>query len=83
MTAESYAAIVAGVRAGFKARLVAGRDLLYGPAVAVGVAEEDERAPVELLDLADIYPPLHELLPRCRHVRDDNLQALHRARWRI
>ena len=44
-----------------EAPLRAGRQLLYGPAVAVRVAEEDERAPGELLDLTDLHAPLHEL----------------------
>jgi len=38
--------------------------LLHSPAVAVRIAEEDERAPSELPDLADINPPLDELRTR-------------------
>jgi hypothetical protein len=40
--------------------LLAGGQLLHGPAVAVRIAEEDERAPVELLDFADLDPTLNE-----------------------
>jgi hypothetical protein len=46
---------------------------LYGPAVAVRVAEEDERAPRELLDLADVDPALDELRTRGVYVRDHQL----------
>ena len=41
--------------------LAARRQLLHGPAVAVRIAEEDERAPGELPDLADLDPPRDEL----------------------
>src|SRR4051794_30265129 len=34
---------------------VLGGDLLYGPAVAVRVGEEEERAPGEPLDVADVH----------------------------
>ena len=39
-----------------QAGLAAREDLLHGPAVAVRIAEEDERAPGELLDLATSTP---------------------------
>ena len=37
------------------------RKLLHRPAVAVGIGEEHERAPGELLDLADLHAALGEL----------------------
>ncbi len=36
--------------------MLPGGDLLYGPAVAVGVAEVDEGAPIEDLDVTDPEP---------------------------
>ena len=39
-------------------RLVAGRDLLQRPPVAVGIAEADERAPRQVLDVADLHAAL-------------------------
>jgi hypothetical protein len=38
--------------------------LLHGPAVAVGIAEEHERSPREVLDVADIHGAAGELLAR-------------------
>ena len=52
-------------------------DLLHGPAVAVGVAEEHEPAPRELLDLAGFDAVLDEVGTRRVGVGDDELQALH------
>jgi hypothetical protein len=49
------------------------RYLLHGPAVPVRVAEEDERAPVELLDLADLDPTLNEFGARGLYVLDYQL----------
>ena len=49
-------------------RLVARRDRLHGPAVAVGVLEEHEPAPGEVLDLADVDAaarPGAPARPRC------------------
>ena len=65
------------------ALLIASGNLLHGPAIAVRIAEEDERAPVELLHLADIRPSLGELRTRCVYVRDDQLHTLDRARLRL
>src|SRR5204862_843187 len=58
--------------------LVAHGELLHRPAVAVGVAEEDERPPGEVLDLAHLDPARDELGARSVDVRHDQLQALHR-----
>jgi hypothetical protein len=58
------------------------KNLLHGPAVAVRVAEKDEQAPGEVLDLADIYPPFHELSTSGLYVRDDQLNALEGTRLR-
>src|ERR671920_2126990 len=63
--------------------LPADGQLLYGPAVAVRIAEEDERAPVEVLHLAYLDPALDQLGTRGPDVRDDELQALDRARRRV
>jgi hypothetical protein len=57
--------------------------LLHGPAVAVRIAEEDERASGEILDLAHLHPPLHELPTRGLYIRDDQLNALEGARLRL
>src|SRR5947209_1738701 len=68
--------------------------LLYNPAVAVGVAEGEERAIVaalgirprrpfaclEVEDLADVYLALDELGTRGVDVGDDQVQALDGAR---
>jgi hypothetical protein len=45
---------------GLELVLLAGGQLLHGPAVAVRIAEEDERVPVELLDVADLDATLTE-----------------------
>ena len=64
-------------------RLIASWQLLHGPAVPVRVAEEDERTPVELLDLADLHPALGKLFTRGVYVRDDQLKALYGTRLRL
>ena len=67
--------------------------LLHHPAVAVGIAEKDERVPVsassidpdttlEVLDRADLHTPLEQLRPRGVDVGDDQLDPLHRPRGR-
>jgi hypothetical protein len=53
-----------------------GKDLLHGPAVAVRIAEKHEQAPGEILDLADVQPPLHELGTGSLYVGDNQLNAL-------
>src|SRR5258707_3309573 len=53
----------------------AGRDLLNGPAVAVRVGEEDERAPRELLDLAHLDTTPDQIVAGGFDVGDDQLQA--------
>ena len=63
--------------------LVAGGNLLHSPAVAVRIAGEDERAPGELLDIANLHPPLDELPTRSVYVRDDHLHTLDGARLRL
>src|SRR5712691_4174330 len=63
--------------------LVASGHLLHGPAVAVRVVEEDERAPVKLLDLTDVDPASDELRTRRVYVRDHQLQALDGARRHV
>src|SRR5439155_26098861 len=60
--------------------LAAGGNLLHGPPVPVWIAEEDERAPVEMLDLAHVHPACGELFPRGADVLDDELQTLDGAR---
>jgi hypothetical protein len=64
-------------------RLAAVWQFLDGPAVAVRVAEEYERAPVELLDVADLHTRGRELRSRRADVGHDELQSLDRARCRI
>jgi hypothetical protein len=49
--------------------------LLHGPAVAVRIAEKHEQAPGEILDLADVHPPLHELGTGGFYVGDNQLNA--------
>src|SRR5918996_5059142 len=58
---------------------LARRQLLHRPFVAVRIAEEDELAPRELLDLADLGAALDELGTRSLDVGDHHLHALHRA----
>src|SRR5574341_1212691 len=58
-------------------------DGLHGPAVAVRVLEEQELAPGEFLDVADLDSPPDQLRPRGVDVGDDQLQALHRAGPRL
>src|SRR5262249_59594685 len=63
--------------------LIALRDLLHRPAVAVGIVEEHERAPREVLDLADVDPALDELGARRLDVGHDDLQTPHRTRRHV
>src|SRR5207253_10075452 len=58
----------------------AGRKLLHGPAVAGRVAEEDERAPGELLNLTDRRPASGKLRARGLRVGDHQLESLDGAR---
>src|SRR5256884_538113 len=58
-------------------------DLLHGPAVAVRVAEVDEAAPGELLDLADVHSPLLQLVVGRLGVRDDDLESRDGAGRRV
>src|SRR5258705_6516020 len=75
------------VRSAKAASLLAGRillagparELLDGPAVAVRVAEVDERAPGLDVDLADPDAASRELVVRGLDVLDDELEAAHRA----
>src|SRR5438309_11550703 len=55
--------------------LIAGGQLLHGPAVSVRIAEEDERAPVEFLDVAHLDPAPEELRTGAVDVRDHDLEA--------
>ena len=57
------------------ARLAGAEQLLDGPAVAVGVGEEHEPAPGELLDLADLDPAAGELGVGGVGILDHDLQA--------
>src|SRR4029077_15063902 len=57
------------------------RNRLHRPAVAVGIAEEDELAPRELLDLADLHTPRGQFVVCGLDVADDHLHTLHGA-WR-
>ena len=59
-----------------------GRELLDGPAVAVGVGEEHEPAPREVLDVADRHAPAGELVAGGVDVGDDELEAAERSRAR-
>src|SRR5207244_8724084 len=54
-------------------------DFLHGPAVAVGIAEEYEAAPGEVLDLAHLHAAAGELRARLLNVGDHQLQASVRA----
>ena len=56
------------------------RELLHRPGVAVRVAEVDEGSPVLLVDVADRDAAAEQILARRLDVRDDDLQALLRAR---
>ncbi len=59
--------------------LVAGRDALHGPAVAIRVGEEDEVPPGEARDLADLDTAIGEPLAGRVDVVDDELEPLDRA----
>src|SRR5437867_3045214 len=56
--------------------LRASGDLLHGPTVAVRIAEEDERSPIEFLDLTDIDSTLDELFTGGVDVRNHQLKPL-------
>src|SRR3954452_24906442 len=56
------------------------RKLLARPTVPVRVREEDERAPGEVLHLADVEAARRELGPRLVHVGDHELETAYRAR---
>jgi hypothetical protein len=58
-------------------------DLLDRPAVAVRVAKEHERAPREVLDLADVDAAARELGVRGLDVGDHELESLNGPRGRI
>jgi hypothetical protein len=58
------------------------KNLLHRPAVAVRIAEKDEQATGEVLDLAYVHPPFHELGTSGLYVRDDQLNALEGTRLR-
>jgi hypothetical protein len=55
------------------------RDLLHGPAVAVGIVEVDEPTPSEVCDVADVSTPRGQLGVGGFDVVDDQLQAFQRA----
>src|ERR1700752_766906 len=59
--------------------LAARRDLLYRPAVPVGVLEEHEAAPREVLHLADLDAALGRGRGGAGRCAPDDLQALPRA----
>ena len=55
--ADNTAALVVGLAAvtiAVRSASIARRDLLHRPAVAIGITEEDERTPREILDVADV-----------------------------
>jgi AMP-binding enzyme len=60
-------------------RQIKSADLLHCPAVAVGVGEEEEAAPGEVLDVADLDAAGEQLLAGAVDVADHELQALERA----
>src|SRR5262245_1028040 len=60
--------------------LGAGGQLLDGPAVAIRIAEEHERSPIEALDVADVDAVVDEVGAGGLDVIDDELKALGRAR---
>ena len=55
--------------------LLADRQLLHGPAIAVGVFEKDERARGKVCNLTHLNPAAGQLAARLVHVRYDELQA--------
>src|SRR3954454_17962410 len=60
--------------------LSARRQLLHRPAVAIGIAEEHERAPREFLHVADLDASLDEMSASLLDVRYHKLQAAYRSR---
>src|SRR5918997_7172254 len=84
LVGERYVAdLFDGVDPATRSRLIASGNLLHGPAVAVRIAEEDERAPDEVLNLGDFHSPLEELRARGVYVRDDHLHTLDGAGLRL
>lgn len=57
----------------------AGSNLLEGPAIAVGVAEEDERAPRHVLNVADLDSTLLQLRVHRLDIGHDHLQPFERS----
>ena len=66
---------------GSRPRSAAGRKFLHGPGIAVRIAEEDERAPREILNLADRHAPSGEFAAGRLDVGHGQLHAVHGA-WR-
>src|ERR1700732_4638157 len=64
-------------------RLLARRYLLNSPGVAVGIGEEHEPAPRELLDLAYVHSACEQVLAGAVGVLDDQLQPADRARLHL
>src|SRR5207245_2190199 len=63
-------------RGGRRVAPLAARDRLHGPAVPVGVVEEDERPPRKMLDVADLDAPRDQLGACGVDVGHHHLQAL-------
>ena len=57
--------------------------MLQSPAIAVGIAEVNERAPRLDVDLADLDAAPREFVVRFPRVLDDHLQSLDRARLHV
>ncbi|MCW2804127.1 MAG: hypothetical protein JWN06_2344 [Propionibacteriaceae bacterium] len=60
--------------------IAAGPELLYGPAVAIGIGEAKERSAVALIehrDLAGLNTAVQKLPLRGLSVRNDELQSMH------
>jgi hypothetical protein len=68
---------------GLGASLTVVGDLLDRPSVAVGIAEEHESAPGEVLDIGNLEPPPRKLVPRSLDVLDHELKTLERARLHL
>src|SRR5437588_3833458 len=75
--------MVNAVRTLTEGRSAALGQLLDRPAVAVGIAGMNERAPRLHVDIADIEPAVEQLLARSVRVGDDHLQSLDGSRRRI
>ena len=63
--------------------LVVRGDLLYRPAISVGVAEENEVSPIEMLHVAHLDSPAGKLIVRCLNIGNHHLYPLNRPRRRI